>query len=527
MAGEMTQAHAGHYGDSGMTVAMRPLQTVLTERARPLLLVLLGTVGLVLLVDFTARFTPRVQDVQIDGWVLFFTLVVSFLTGIASGVLPGMWIHTDVLAALREGGNAQSTTGRNALRVRGALIAAQVALSFMLLIGAGLLVNSFIKLSRVDTGFGVENVFTAQVSPNWSEYVGLAERAQLYTDLLGALEGGPEVVSAAVANTMPFAHGMIMESPFLVDERPSGLAASVGIVRHDTGTGVVEEGWPVDLSPIGISANYFETVGIAVLEGRGLTRADVDGRRRVALVSASARQRYWPGASPIGRKIAIGDPTSEFDTVVWHTIVGVVGDARHYGLDLDEPRALFASYRSFGAAGALLVRTTADTQTMSAFTQEAVARIAPLQAVGNFQTMRSLRSAALATPRLTATLLSLFAGLALLITTVGVGGVVAFSVGQRTHEIGIRVALGAERGAVLSMVLRQGLSMVLVGLALGVGGALWFGGVVASFLFETKPTDPATFIGVALVLLGATVVACLAPARRATSIDPIAALWVD
>jgi len=588
MAGEMTQAHADHYGDAGVTVAVRPLQTVLTERARPLLLVLLGTVGLVLLVacanaanlmvarvmsrdrelalraamgagrgrllrqlltestllslaggalglafaaagldllvDFTARFTPRVQDIQIDGWVLFFTFAVSLLTGIAFGVLPGMWIHTDVLAALRGGGNAQSTTGRTTLRVRGALIVAQVALSFMLLIGAGLLVNSFIRLSRVDTGFGVESVFTAQVSPNWSEYVGLGERAQLYTDLLGALEGGPEVVSAAVANTVPFAHGMIMESSFLTDERPSGLAASVEMVRHDTGAGTFEEGWPVDLSPIGISADYFDTVGIAVLEGRGLTRADVDGARRVALVSASARQRYWPDESPIGRRIAIGDPASDFDTVVWHTIVGVVGDAKHYGLDLRDPRALFASYRSFGGAGALLVRTTADAQTMSAFTQETVARIAPLQAVGNFQTMQSLRSAALAAPRLTAALLSLFAGLALLITVVGIGGVVAFSVGQRTHEIGIRMALGAKRGAVLSMVLWQGLSMVLVGLALGFGGALWFSGVMASFLFETEPTDPATFVGVALVLLGATVVACLLPARRAISIDPVVAL---
>ena len=350
------------------------------------------------------------QDIQIDGWVLLFTFVVSFLTGIAFGVLPGMWVHTDVLAALREGGNAQSTTGRTALRVRGALIAAQVALSFMLLIGAGLLVNSFIKLSRVDTGFGAANVFTAQVSPNWSEYVGPGARAQLYTDLLGALQGGPGVVSAAVANTVPFGHGMIMLSSFLAEERPSGLAASVQIVRHDTGTGVIEEGWPVDLSPIGISANYFETVGIAVVEGRGLTRADVDGPRRVALVSASARRRYWPDESPIGRKIAIGDPTSEFDTVVWHTIVGVVGDAKHDGLDLEDARALFASYRSFGGAGALLVRTTADTQTMSAFIQETVSRIAPLQAVGNFQTMRSLRSAALATPRVTAALLSLFAG---------------------------------------------------------------------------------------------------------------------
>jgi putative ABC transport system permease protein len=264
-----------------------------------------------------------------------------------------------------------------------------------------------------------------------------------------------------------------------------------------------------------------------VIEGRLLTDEEIDGPEPVALVSKAARDRYWGAESPLGSRVAIRDPRGESGRLVWHTIVGVVGDARHFGLDLEAPPALFASYRSFGGAGQLVVRTTADAQTMSAFLQETVARIAPLQAVGNFQTMQTIRSAALATPRLTATLMSLFAVLAMLITVVGIGGVVAFSVGQRAHEIGIRMALGAERRTVLGMVLRQGLSMVFVGLLLGTIGALWFGSLVAAFLFETEATDPSTFVGVALAVLAATVVACIVPARRATSIEPVAVLRAD
>ncbi len=175
----------------------------------------------------------------------------------------------------------------------------------------------------------------------------------------------------------------------------------------------------------------------------------------------------------------------------------------------------------------LLVRTTPDTETMSSFIQQTLARVAPLQAVQNFQTLQSLRSAALATPKLTTTLIGVFAALAMVITVAGIGGVMAFSVSQRRHEIGIRIALGAERRAVLGMVLHQGISIVLVGLAFGVLGALWFSNLVAAFLFETEPTDPLTFFAVGVILLLATVIACWLPARRATAIDPVVALRAD
>ena len=509
----------------GRLVRQLLTESILLSLAGGALGLAFAAAGLGPLVDFTSRFTTRVQDIEIDGWVLFFTVAISLLTGILAGVLPGMWVRADVLGILRESGGSQSTAGRSTLRARSFLIVAQVALSFMLLIGAGLMINSFFKLSTLDAGFVEANVFAAQISPNWSEYDDLDEEAALYADLIDAMQNGPEVISTAIVNMLPMAHGMTMTAFFLADTRPPGLAASAEPVTDDPETGAVEHGWVVELSFIGISAQYFETVGIPILEGRALTRAEVEGPLPVALVSESARRRYWPGESPIGRKIAFPDPADR-DAIVWHTIVGVAGDARHYGLELEEPEVVFASLL-FGGAGGLLVRTSADATTMRAFIQETVARVAPLQALGYVQTLGAIRSTALATPRLTAALMSLFALLATLITAAGIGGVVAFSVGQRTHEIGIRMALGAERRAVLGIVLRQGLGMVVVGLLFGAVGALWFGGFVNAFLFQTEPTDPLTFAGVAVALFGAAVIACWLPARRATAIDPVVALRAD
>ncbi len=588
-ASRLPERYPSTYAGAGYTVEARALRVVLTENARPMLFALLATVVLVLLIacanvanlmvarimrrqrelavraamgagrgrllrqlltestllsvaggglgllfamlgldiliDFTARFTARAPEIAIDGWVLSFTLVVSVITGIAAGVLPGIRSHTDVLHAVRDGAGAQSTTGRGTLRVRSVLIAGQVALSFMLLIGAGLMVSSFVKLTQVDSGFGNENVLTAQVFPNWTEYRNGTERAGLFTDLLNALEGAPGVVSAAVANTVPFAQGGSVGFVFHAEERPPGLGDSVSKSSKAAPDGSLERGWPLTLAPFGVSTHYFDTLGIPLVEGRGLSAAELETRAPVTLLSNSARRLFWGDASPIGARIAIPDPDS--DDWVWHTIVGVVGDARHFGLEIDAPPALYASYRSFGGAGQLLVRTAVDAQAMSAFIQETINKIAPAQSVENFQTYATLRSASIATPKLTATLMALFAGLAMLITVAGLAGVVGFSVSQRTHEIGIRMALGAQRASVVRMVIQQGLTMVFVGLAAGIVGALWFSNLVAGFLFETEPTDPWTFVTVAVVLVAAAVVACLIPARRVTSIDPVLALRVD
>ncbi|MGD8328143.1 MAG: ABC transporter permease [Acidobacteriota bacterium] len=592
LTGAMAARNVDYYADSGYTVRARGLQEVLTENARPMLLILQGIVvlvlavacanaanlmvarvmrrerelalraamgagrgrllrqlvtestllslcggalgllfagaGLGLLVDFAARLTARTDDIRINGSVLVFTLVVAAATGILFGVLPALWHRADAALTLREGGGPHATVGKRALRLRSGLIVAQVALSFVLLIGAGLMVRSLMKLARVDTGFAYENVLTANVYPNWTAYETAKDRIDMYSRLLRAMEGGPGVVKVAVSSSVPFSGSLFGEGVYQVDEPPPGLDEAVGPTEQKDSAGELQRGWPIELVPIGVSAEYFDTLGIALLEGRMLTPAELDGiGPPAALLSAAAARRYWPDSSPIGRRIAIPAPDSDGRDWVWHTVVGVVADAKHLGLERAAPAALFSSYRSFGGAGQLLVRTSADAQTMSAFIQQTLARVAPQQSVHDFQTYSRLRSASMATPRLIATLLSLFAGLALLITVVGIGGVVAHSVGLRRHEIGIRVALGARRGQVVGMVLWQGLAMVVIGLVAGALGALWLGGMVAPRLFETRPTDPLTFASVALVLLVATVVASLLPARRATSIDPVATLRCD
>ena len=504
---------------------------------------LLAAAGLDLLVAFIGRYTTRTADIQIDLPVLAFTFVVSVATGVGFGILPGLSSWLGISSALHEGAGDTATPGRAARRLRGVLIAGQVALSFMLLIGAGLLVNSLYKLTRVDAGFANENLLTARVATNWTRYSG-AEVNVLFADLLAAIEDGHGVISAAVSNAIPFGGGAGIPSEFLVSGAAVGAAkidatgpaagiepAGASRVPHPQASasagdreGRVAEGWPIRLWPIGISSAYFETLGVSLREGRMIREDEFATRAPVAMLSLSARRRYWPEGSPLGTRIAISDREG---APVWHTIVGVVADARYQGLASAAPDVLYAPYTSFGGAGQVLVRTSAEAAVMTAFIREAVARVAPQQAVEDFRTFAALRSGYLALPRQITALIGMFAGLALLITVAGIGGIVAFSVSQRSHEIGIRMALGARRDAVVGMVLRQGLSMALAGLTIGAAGAWWSAPLLSALLFETEPTDPLTFLAAAAVLIAATVVACLLPARRATAIDPVVALRVE
>jgi predicted permease len=460
--------------------------------------------------------------------VLAFTLAVSLATGMGCGLLPAWLRRAQPWQALRTADSPQSTAGRRALRLRAGLIAAQVALSFVLLIAAGLMVRSFVKLARVDAGFAHENVLTAELFPNWTAYGGTHDRIELFSRLLEALEDGPGVVSAAISTTAPFSGNGAGAEIFYFERRPPALGEAIEPAEGVDVEGNPMQGWPVRLVPIGISPDYFATLGIPILEGRMMNGDELAARVPAVLLSDAARRAYWPDSSPVGERIALRPVDSVIpDEWAWHTVVGVVADAKHDGLDRDPPPAFYSSYHSLGWGGRLLVRTSTDAQTMSAYIQQTVARIAPQQPVQNFRTYGGLRSASIAAPRLITLLMSLFAGLALLITVAGIGGVVAFAVGQQRHEIGIRMALGAARGTVLAMVLRQGVAMAVAGLGVGLVTALWFGNLVDSWLFETEPTDPLTFVAVAVILLAATVAASLLPARRATTIDPVVALRTD
>ena len=462
---------------------------------------LLAWQGIDLLVSFTALFTTRTSQIAIDGWVLVFTLATAILTGLAFGFVPALATRADLSSALKEGGS-QSTDASRRHHFRNVLTIAQVAVSFMLLIGAGLLLTSFYKLQQVDAGFNSENVLTAEVFPNWSKYRSAESRRQLFTGVLDRLATRPGIDSVAVANDVPMASETAQQQRFAIERR-----------TYD------EPDLRPQLETRVVSSGYFMTVGVPLLRGRTFTAADDAETLPVGVISRSLAARHWGAdAEPIGQRVTLDEGET------WLTIIGIVGDTRDHGLESEPPDQLYRPYLQSGSPTRVLVRARMDPMAMSAQVREAVHDVDAEQPVENFRTLEETRSDTLATRRLSMVLLGLFAGLALLITVTGIAAVIATSVSQRTREFGLRMALGAEPGTVLAMVMRQGLALVVVGLVLGLAGAFAFGRVLASWLFETGPTDLATFGAVSIVFVLAGLAACFLPARRAMAVDLMVAL---
>jgi predicted permease len=457
--------------------------------------------GLDLLKAFAARFTPRASEIRIDAPVLLFALGVSLATGIAFGLLPSMSRRADLFAALHEGGE-RSSGGAGRHRLRDALIVVQVAVSFMLLIGAGLMLRSLWKLASVELGFRTERVLTTRLDLNFSKYMDRDKRRDFQQRLLGRLQGQPGVVSAAISGTFPLNDGGPQSGNFLI------------------------EGWPparpenqpqADFQQV--SPAYFETVRIPVQQGRGFTPADRTGATPIALINRTMARHLWKAGSPIGKRLSIDDGKT------WIEIVGIVGDVRQYGLDRRPTDQVYLAQAQYPPlSSTLLVRSTSNPMQLSRLVRDAVHGLDADQAVDRFRTLEQVRSNALASPRLTSLLLGLFAALALAITSAGIAGVVAFSVGERTQEFGIRLALGAEPRSVIGMVLRQAMTLVAIGLALGFAGAHLLAGAMSRLLFEVNATDPPTFLAMSAMLAAVAAGASLLPARRITAVDPMLAL---
>jgi predicted permease len=375
----------------------------------------------------------------------------------------------------------------------------------MLLIGAGLMMRSLFKLQQVNPGYNPENVLAMRLSPNWSKYTTQQQYQDFFNRLLEKVKPQPGVLSASLASTYPMNPQSIAGRPFnrnfLIEGRP-----------------VAEGELAPRAEPRVASPEYFQTIQMPLVTGRYFTEADNSDALQVAIINQTMARHRWSDEDPVGKRVS-------FDAGrTWLTIVGIVGDVRQYGLDREVADEIYTPLSQTGFAGNLLVRTAADPMSMAQIMRETVYSIDPETAVDNVQTLEKVRSESLASPRLTAMLLGLFAGLALLITVTGISGVMALSVSQRTREIGIRMALGASQGKVLTMVMRQGMSLVIIGLAIGVGSALALTGVMSALLFSVEPHDPITFIAVSLVLMAVAAVACFVPARRVTTIDPMLAL---
>ncbi len=561
LRGQYPQAYPS---GQGFTVRVASLQEEMGRRARPTLLLLLGTAGFVLLIAcanvanltlarlmrrereialraalgadrarlirqllaeggllalaggllglglaaaamgllsaFAARFTPRASEISLDGTVLVFTVVVSFLTGLAFALLPALPAKVNLVGALRDGGAA--TSGGRTSRARSALVVVQVAVSVVLLVGAGLMLRSLIALQHVDPGFNPERVLTMTLDLNWSRYTTPDLIRNFHDRLLTRLESQPGVVSAASTLVFPLGSSRHLGFEFEIEGRPRD--PQVTLPQGDFRS---------------VSPDYFRTLGIPLVTGRLFTTTDAAESPQVAIVNRSLAQHYWGEESPLGRRISADSGKT------WVTVVGVVGDVRHYGLDRQPTDELYMPFAQVPIReGSLLVRTTGEPHAAASIVQEEIKAIDPDQPIANVESLEELRGESLASPRLTASLLVMFALLALLITGAGLAGVVAFSVSQRTQEIGVRMALGAERSQVLSMVLGEGMRLVFAGLVLGVAGALAATRLMSGLLFGVDATDPVTFLTVSAVLALVALAACLVPARRATAVDPMVAL---
>ncbi len=461
--------------------------------------------GRKMLVLFAARFTPRAAEIVVDGPVLLFTLAVSLVAGVGLGLIPALSSRRSLVSALQNGRDPAATVpGR--VRMRNVLIVGQVAVSFVLLAGAGLMLRTLWKLQQIDPGYKTERVLTSRLDLNFTRYREREKQLDFLDRLLTKLSAEPGVASAALAGRFPLTEGGPSSGRFRIEGREA--ATPEALPRADFQR---------------VSADYFKTIGVPILKGRALTAADRTNAPDSAVINKTMASHVFPGEDPIGRRIGVDG--NEPGEVRWLTIVGVSGDVRQYGLARLPIDQIYLSILQFpGLSTACLVRTTAEPMALTKTVREAVHSIGPEQPVDRFRTLEDMHASALDMPRLTAVLLAAFAGLALVITATGIAGVIGFTVGQRRQEFGIRMALGALPGGVVRMVLGQGMRLVALGLAIGVAGAFALSRLLAGLLYETTPGDPPTYAAVAVVLAFVAAVACFVPARRATTVDPMVAL---
>jgi predicted permease len=488
----------------GRVIRQLLTESVLTALLGGVLGIALAVSGLGLLVAFAHRFTPRAGDIRIDGLVLLFCLALSFAAGLASGLLPAVQALRHDLAASLNGGAGRSTVSAGKRRFRDLMVAAQVALSLVLLIGAGLMVRSLVRLLQVDPGFRPERVLTATLELPFSKYATGPQTIDFYRRLLADLAGQPGVVSAAVSSDVPMGGADQMTPAFRVEGQP------------------VPPGRPAPRADLHVaSEEYFRTLGIPLRAGRSFAPRDDTQAPKVAIVNRELARHWWPDRSPLGQRLALELPNRS----EWRTVVGVAADVRHQGLGAPMRPTLYLPFQQLPGPGSqLFVRTRTEPAAFLANLRAAVARIDREQPVADVETLDQVYQGALAPTRLTTVLLSLFAALALAITGIGIGAAVSFSVGERIKETAIRMALGADSGSVRAWLFRRAMGPVCVGLAIGLATALLLTRPLAALLFGVEPDDPLALSGALALLLAIGVATCLLPARRATRVDPAATL---
>jgi putative ABC transport system permease protein len=453
---------------------------------------------------------PSEANVSIDPAILLFTLAVSLLTALLFGLAPAVHAaRVDPASSMKEGGRSASS-GAGRARLRSALIVAEVALAFVLLAGAGLLVGSFFRMLHVDTGFTSTNVTTARL-PIARDRFAHPEQLLQYVRLLDdRLRAAPGVRAVAFSNVLPM-QGWGDGMPFLIAGRAFVDRANRRACFYKRVTG-----------------SYFRTLEIRLLRGRTFSGDDTRGGAPVIVINEEMARRYFKGEDPLGKRILIqeilyGQPGLGPE-IPWE-VVGIVGDEQTGSLiDTKSPGVYVTFDQSPTNDLNMVLRASLDPRMLTSAIHAAVRAVDKDQAIADLETLEQIKSGTVSSDRMQTMLLAIFAALALLLAAIGIYGVISYSVTQRTHELGIRAALGASRGSLLGMVIRRGMQLTLIGLAIGAAGALALTRLLASLLFGISPRDPVTLIVVAAVLSTVALLACYIPARRAAAVDPLVAL---
>jgi putative ABC transport system permease protein len=461
--------------------------------------------GLRVLSHFIPPDIAHADTIAIDGKVLAFTLLIALVTGLIFGLAPASQAsHFNLGETLKEGGR-DSSGGVRGKRLRGSLVIAEVAVSVVLLVGAGLLINSFIHLRNLDPGFRADHLLALNLDLSEVKYPDTARRTAFFDEVVRRVRPLPGVQSVAVAGNLPFTYngdsmGISVEG---VPDPPS-------------------DQWP-DVIYRAIGPGYFSTMGIPLVGGREFNDRDTLDKTRGVVISEKTAKHYWPNQDPIGKRLKPGGAT---DDSPWRTVIGVVKDVRQNDFIAEPKMQMYLTYKQLQqlVANALIVRTSVDPLSLAAPVRNAIWSIDKDQPVANIDSMENIVAGAVARQRFSMLLLAIFAALALVLAAVGIYGVMSYTVAQQTREIGIRIALGAKRGDVLKITVKQGLKLVGLGLIIGLPSAFILTRVMSSLLFGISATDPITFFSISLVVLAVALLASYIPALRATKVDPMVAL---
>lgn len=450
---------------------------------------------------------PRLQEINIDRRVFAFTALLTVLTGIFFGLVPAWQASKfDLKRELHEKRSAAIGDWRHHYR-RNLLLIGEVALSFVMLVGAGLMVNSFLRLQQVQPAIATDKLLTVEISLSEVRYREPTQAFGFFEELVSRVKGLPGVEAASVGTARPLS-GFARNDPFAIEGRPLDPA------------NINFAGWQM------VGVDYFHTLGIPLVQGRDLSLQDMDaGAPAVAVINESMARRYWPGDNPIGKRLTVGLPRPENP---WVTIIGIARDLPHRTIDSGTEPDWYLS-RALGPQRhqILFVRTAGNPTGFASSVRNVVAAIDPNQPVASIKTMSEVVAGTIAPRRFNMMLFTFFAALALLLTGLGIYGVMAYSVTQRTQEIGIRMALGAQQGQVLRMIIRKGMTITIIGVVLGLTISFALTRLMTGLLFGVTPIDAPTFVAVSVFVMLVALFACYVPARRAATINPVTALRVE